>query len=69
MNYLYDIYLSGSNQELSIGNFIRDHVKGKTYMDYLENIQKGILLHWKIHYFTYKHFLFKKNMDLLFPQN
>ncbi len=42
MNYLTHIYLSGSNEKLSIGNFIADHVKGKAYLGYPETIQKRI---------------------------
>ena len=68
MNYLAHVYLSGSDEFLCIGNFIGDHVKGKAYLDYPETIQNGILLHRKIDYFTDQHFLFKKNVTLLFPQ-
>jgi acyl carrier protein phosphodiesterase len=68
MNYLAHVYLSGSDKDLIIGNFIADHVKGKAYLDYPETIQKGILLHQKIDDFTDHHPLFKKNVTLLFPQ-
>ncbi|MEK9517133.1 MAG: acyl carrier protein phosphodiesterase [Flavobacteriaceae bacterium] len=68
MNYLAHVYLSGSDKDLIIGNFIADHVKGKAYLDYPETIQKGILLHLKIDDFTDHHPLFKKNVTLLFPQ-
>jgi acyl carrier protein phosphodiesterase len=60
MNYLAHVYLSGSNKELAIGNFIADHVKGKAYLEYPEIIQNGILLHRKIDYFTDQHPIFKK---------
>lgn len=68
MNYLAHVYLSGSDKDLIIGNFIADHVKGIAYLDYPETIQKGILLHRKIDDFTDHHPLFKKNVTLLFPQ-
>lgn len=68
MNYLAHVYLSGTDQDLSIGNFIADQVKGKAYLDYPCSIQKGILLHRKIDHFTDSHPLFKKNVSLLFPQ-
>ena len=68
MNYLAHVYLSGTDQDLSIGNFIADHVKGKAYLDYPDSIQRGILLHRKIDHFTDSHPLFKKNVSLLFPQ-
>ncbi len=52
MNYLGHIYLSGYNEAGMIGNFIGDHVKGKGYLNYPLEIQKGILLHRKIDLFT-----------------
>ena len=48
MNYLAHVYLSNTDEALTIGNLIADHVKGKAYLDYPETIQKGILLHRKI---------------------
>ncbi len=68
MNYLAHVFLSGTEEDLSIGNFIADHVKGKAYLNYSAAIQKGILLNRKIDHFTDQHLLFKKNVSLLFPQ-
>ena len=52
MNYLGHIYLSGYNDELLVGNFIGDYVKGKAYLNYPKVIKEGILLHRKIDDFT-----------------
>ena len=52
MNFLGHIYLSGDDDQLIIGNFIADCVKGKKYLDYPVGIQKGILLHRSIDSFT-----------------
>lgn len=52
MNFLAHAYLSFGNEELLVGNFIADKVKGKKYLEYPEGIQKGILLHRQIDYFT-----------------
>ena len=52
MNYLGHLYLSGKNESLLIGNFIGDYVKGKQYLNYPEELQKGILLHRSIDEFT-----------------
>jgi len=52
MNYLGHIYLSGENELLMVGNFIADHVKGKQYLGYPEEVQKGIILHRAIDHFT-----------------
>ena len=52
MNYLGHIFLSGKNEQLLVGNFIGDYVKGKQYLHYPEEIRKGILLHRAIDDFT-----------------
>lgn len=59
MNYLGHVFLSGDDEEIIVGNFIADSVKGKKYRLYPKEIQKGILLHRKIDEFTDKneHFL------------
>jgi acyl carrier protein phosphodiesterase len=58
MNYLAHLYLSGSSDELKLGNFIGDHVKGKKYYSYSAGIQNGIMLHRRIDSFTDAHLLF-----------
>ena len=68
MNFLAHIYLSGDNNELKIGNFIADSVKGKNYTLYPEIIQKGILLHRHIDTFTDTHKIVKKSVSRLFPK-
>ncbi len=55
MNFLAHIYLSGDNEDITIGNFIADGIKGKKYTKYPIEIQKGILLHRGIDYFTDQH--------------
>lgn len=60
MNFLAHIYLSGSVEEVQIGNFIGDFVKGKDYLNYPTVIQKGILLHRHIDQFTDNHALVLK---------
>lgn len=57
MNFLAHLYLSGPSDEIKIGNFIADSVKGKKYLNYSEGIQKGILLHRNIDKFTDSHAL------------
>jgi len=58
MNFLGHLYLSGENDEIRIGNFIADAVKGRSYMDYNNGIQKGIILHRSIDKFTDTHAVF-----------
>lgn len=55
MNYLAHFYLSHYDEALIIGNYIADDVKGKKYLTYPKEIQKGILLHRKIDDFTDTH--------------
>ena len=52
MNFLAHIYLSNENDQIKIGNFIADAVKGKYYKHLPEEIQKGIKLHREIDSFT-----------------
>ncbi len=55
MNYLAHIYLSGDNDLITIGNFIADGIKGKSYKKYPKDIQTGILLHRNIDTYTDAH--------------
>lgn len=68
MNFLAHIYLSGGNPELTIGNFIADSVKGKAYLQYPNEVQKGITLHRKIDSYTDSHPIVKKSVSRLFPK-
>jgi len=61
MNFLAHLYLSGNDDEIALGNFIADAVKGKAILNYDENIKKGILLHREIDSFTDNHNVFKKS--------
>lgn len=55
MNCLAHIYLSNNNPDITIGNFIADHVKGNDFNNYPVGIQKGITLHRAIDSFTDQH--------------
>ena len=55
MNFLAHIFLSGNDEEVMIGNFIADAVKGRDYLGYSDGIVKGILLHRRIDAFTDSH--------------
>jgi acyl carrier protein phosphodiesterase len=55
MNFLSHIYLSGESEEIKLGNFIGDFVKGRQFLKYPENVSKGILLHRQIDSFTDTH--------------
>lgn len=65
MNFLAHIYLSGDNEELILGNFIADSIKGKKYLNYPPGIQKGILLHRRIDHFTDTHPIVRRSSSKL----
>lgn len=66
MNYLAHIYLSGEDEDLKIGNFIADSVKGKQFVSFSSKIQKGIILHRAIDTFTDSHPIVRKSCHRLF---
>ena len=55
MNFLAHIYLSFGDDEITIGNFIADSIRGNKYKHLPERIQKGILLHREIDTYTDSH--------------
>lgn len=55
LNFLAHIYLSFDDQPVAIGNFIADHIRGKQYRKFPEDVQKGILLHRAIDTYTDAH--------------
>lgn len=55
MNFLAHLYLSGDDEDLIIGNFIADMVKGRQIENFQNGVVKGIELHRKIDYFTDTH--------------
>lgn len=65
MNYLAHLFLSGEDEATMVGNFIGDHVKGKSYQKFPANIQKGIILHRQIDFFTDRHPKFREAKKLL----
>lgn len=55
MNYLAHIYLSQNNNEIKLGNFFSDFIKGNNYKHFSKEIQNGIYLHRQIDSFTDAH--------------
>lgn len=55
MNFLAHIYLSGDSDEIKLGNFIGDFVKGNKYLNYPEQVALGIRIHRSIDLFTDHH--------------
>jgi len=67
MNHLAHLYLSQTNVDLMVGNFIADRVKGKDFLNYSEGVQKGIEMHRAIDTFTDEHAVVMKSKKRLFP--
>jgi acyl carrier protein phosphodiesterase len=68
MNFLAHAYLSGNNENIIVGNFIADHVKGKAINSYADEILKGIKLHRRIDAFTDSHYIVKESTGRLKAQ-
>lgn len=67
MNFLAHLYLSRHDEELMIGNFIADSVKGKKWMDYSPGVAKGIQMHRLIDSYTDSHPVFIESIKRLRP--
>ncbi len=65
MNFLAHSYLSGDNDDILLGNFIADAVKGNRYDAYREGVRFGILLHRFIDHYTDKHECFLESKHRL----
>jgi acyl carrier protein phosphodiesterase len=65
MNFLAHTYLSGCNDEIIVGNFMGDYVKGKNYVHLPELVRKGILIHRDIDTFTDAHIITRRSRQRL----
>lgn len=68
MNHLAHLMLVRNSDELMLGGFIADAVKGKKFLDYEKEISKGILLHRFIDNYTDTHAEVSELKKLLRPQ-
>ena len=68
MNFLAHAYLSGDDEDILIGNFIADAVKGNNTARFRDGIQKGILLHREIDKFTDQHAVFIRSKNRIQEQ-
>ncbi|WP_425237153.1 ACP phosphodiesterase [Ulvibacterium sp.] len=65
MNFLAHIYLSFGDDDVTIGNFIADSIRGNKFKHLPDAIQKGILLHRQIDTYTDTHHIPKKSSKRL----
>lgn len=69
MNFLAHLFLSGSNAEIMVGNFIGDFVRGKNFRErYSPSIALGIELHREIDEFTDNHSVVLESKKRLRPK-
>jgi len=65
MNFLAHIYLSFNDDEVTLGNFIADSIRGNKYKHLPSRIQKGIVLHRLIDSYTDAHPTVRKSTKKL----
>ena len=65
MNFLAHIYLSFDDDEITIGNFIADSIRGNKFDHLPQRVQQGILLHRHIDTYTDSHAIPKKSSKRL----
>jgi acyl carrier protein phosphodiesterase len=68
MNFLAHAYLSFDHEDVLVGNFVADFIKGKELDQFSPSIQTGILLHRAIDTFTDTHPLVKAAQSYLRPR-
>ena len=71
MNYLSHIFLSGNNEDIILGNFLGDYVKGNLNKlhdgTYSKGVILGIALHRQIDTFTDQHPVVKESIARIRP--
>lgn len=67
MNHLAHCFLSLDDEDVLLGNFIGDFVKGNDWKNYPEPVQKGILLHRTIDSYTDNHTMTDQSVRRIRP--
>jgi acyl carrier protein phosphodiesterase len=68
LNYLAHVFLSGTDEELLVGNFIADSVRGSQLHIFPAGVAAGIILHRQIDTFTDTHLVVEQTKARLRPQ-
>jgi acyl carrier protein phosphodiesterase len=68
MNFLAHLYLSGKEEDVIVGNFVADAVKGNLQGRFPEGMERGIRLHREIDHYTDQHPVFKASRSRLSPK-
>jgi acyl carrier protein phosphodiesterase len=68
MNFLAHLYLSGKEEDVIVGNFVADAIKGNALHNFPEGMERGIRLHREIDNYTDQHPLFRASRSRLSPK-
>jgi acyl carrier protein phosphodiesterase len=68
MNFLFHMLLSGRDDELLVGNFMGDFVKGPLDGRFPPRIRQGVMLHRRIDSHAEGHPLFRRSRQRLAPE-
>jgi acyl carrier protein phosphodiesterase len=68
MNFLAHLYLSGKEEDVIVGNFVADAVKGNFLNRFPEGMERGIRLHREIDHYTDSHPVFRASKSRLSPK-
>lgn len=68
LNFLAHIYLSDNSEEIMIGNFIADSIRGNHFEHLPTGVIKGIKLHRSIDEYTDQHLMVKQSIYRLQPR-
>lgn len=68
MNFLFHMLLSGDDDQLLIGNFMGDFVKGNLQDRFAPRVRSGVLLHRRIDSYAEHHPLFRQSRHRLAPE-
>jgi acyl carrier protein phosphodiesterase len=67
MNFLFHMLLSGRDDQLLVGNFMGDFVKGPLQERFAPRIRQGVMLHRRIDSYAEGHPLFRQSRQRLAP--
>jgi acyl carrier protein phosphodiesterase len=68
MNFLFHMLLSGTDEQLLLGNFMGDFVKGSLQDRFTPRVRDGVQLHRRIDSYAEQHPLFRQSRHRLAPE-
>ena len=68
MNFLAHLFLSGKEEDVIVGNFVADAIKGNSLERFPEGMERGIRLHRQIDFYTDQHPVVRQSKCRLSPK-